>query len=388
MRRAGLIAAALISVGLAGSVAFAIDVPDYDFVWCTIGNPGNPGTPEYNPQRHPWIRVGNGSIDHVYRMAQTEVTTTQWVEFFNALAEHFPQTAWDEMPWRWGAWFVGTVDQPRWEVGPDEGDAMQGAVIPLRAAARLCNWLHNGKVNEAWAFVDGVYDTTTFAFDEDLNDITDDYTRSEDALFFVPSPEEWIKAVYHDPNRHGPGQQGWWTHPNMTDTWLPFGLPGEPGAETSVGVDFPGFTGLDVPLMSYPDTHSAWGLRDASGPLGEWTDRFSVVDYFSGSVYTYVGSDTLFGFDPDSGELPDHIVNTGSHDPHRYHTVTNVRLGSIAPCVADFDVPYGILDLGDIVGFLSAYLDGDTAADLALPHGLLDMDDVTAYVESFLAGCD
>jgi hypothetical protein len=56
-------------------------------------------------------------------------------------------------------------------------------------------------------------------------------------------------------------------------------------------------------------------------------------------------------------------------------------------CPADFDAPYGVLDLADISAFVSLFVDGAYAADLVAPQGLLDLSYLSAFVSSFTAGC-
>jgi len=60
--------------------------------------------------------------------------------------------------------------------------------------------------------------------------------------------------------------------------------------------------------------------------------------------------------------------------------------GMLAPdCQADTNND-GILDNGDIGGFISIFLDGDLAADFN-GDGILDNGDIGAFVAAFLAGC-
>ncbi len=56
-------------------------------------------------------------------------------------------------------------------------------------------------------------------------------------------------------------------------------------------------------------------------------------------------------------------------------------------CPADFAPPYGVLDLADIGGFITRFVDQEPSADLAAPRGVLDLADVTVFVQSFSSGC-
>lgn len=77
--------------------------------------------------------------------------------------------------------------------------------------------------------------------------------------------DEWIKAVYFDPDHGGTGQAGWWDQPNGSDTPLIPGLPGE--GETTADL-FTDDGAWFIPLGSYPDVQSPWGLLDVSGGAG------------------------------------------------------------------------------------------------------------------------
>ncbi len=56
------------------------------------------------------------------------------------------------------------------------------------------------------------------------------------------------------------------------------------------------------------------------------------------------------------------------------------------PCPVDFDGS-GLLDLADVLLFVSAFSANEPLADLVEPFGLLDLADVLAFVNAFSAGC-
>lgn len=55
-------------------------------------------------------------------------------------------------------------------------------------------------------------------------------------------------------------------------------------------------------------------------------------------------------------------------------------------CLADLAEPYGLLDLADIVAFVTAFSDTDPAADLNT-DGLFDLQDVVMFVDAFTGDC-
>jgi hypothetical protein len=54
---------------------------------------------------------------------------------------------------------------------------------------------------------------------------------------------------------------------------------------------------------------------------------------------------------------------------------------------ADLAEPFGVLDLADIVAFITAFGAQDPTADLAEPFGVFDLSDLVAFVVAFEAGC-
>ncbi len=56
-------------------------------------------------------------------------------------------------------------------------------------------------------------------------------------------------------------------------------------------------------------------------------------------------------------------------------------------CPADFRAPWGVLDLADISGFLTGFLQQRPSSDLVAPVGVWDLDDLSAFVTSFTNGC-
>lgn len=60
----------------------------------------------------------------------------------------------------------------------------------------------------------------------------------------------------------------------------------------------------------------------------------------------------------------------------------------LAGCPGDLAPPWGVRDLADIVGFVTAFDAHQPAADLAPPVGVFDLADVTVFVTGFAAVCD
>jgi hypothetical protein len=188
-----------------------------------------------------------------------------------------------------------------------------------------CNWLHNDRATGTWALQNGAYDTSTFTNNPN-NTFNDQHTRSPGAKFWIPSLDEWIKAAHYDPNRHGPGAGGWWMYANSSDTPPVYAPP--PAGGANAGFTLPNFGHFDIPLGSYPGVQSPWGLLDAAGAMGEWTEL--VLDGgFGPWERGYEGSAT--SWIPSLSELHDRVTRLGSTAPWAGASTNGFRIASAVP---------------------------------------------------------
>ncbi|MBY0312692.1 MAG: SUMF1/EgtB/PvdO family nonheme iron enzyme [Phycisphaerales bacterium] len=244
----------------------------------TIGAPGNRAT---TPQEAPTRPIG--SVANEYRIARTELTANQYLEFAQAYVRWNPQQSLDTN-FLGGALF-GT---PSFGVVMSPVQNPNGAVaITWRWAARYCNWLHNDKADAPWAFESGAYDTSTFITDPTTGVSSDQATRSPGARYWIPSRDEWVKANYFDPDKAGPGVEGYWRYPLRSDQLPISGLPFLSG-QTSAGLNVPS-PQVWIDVGAYERSQSPWGLFDGSGGLTEWTEAIEFqgngVRYMRGSRY-------------------------------------------------------------------------------------------------------
>lgn len=253
------IVAAVCGVAVAaGSQAMAQMPPSYGFEFATITHAGNRPANAAEAPEFPYFPLG--SVGYEYRISRTEVTVGQWIEFCTAYGRWVPPEQQFEMTGRFVFRDPGT--------GVYSGRPDLPAEMGWRFAARYCNWLHNGKVNERWAFESGAYDTSTFLTLPN-GTFTDQLTPTPGARFWIPSLDEWIKAAHYDPNRYGPGVEGYWLYGNGSNTPSRPGLPSE-GGETLAGLRPSGSLPF-LPVKSFPHVQSPWGLWDVSGGVSEWT---------------------------------------------------------------------------------------------------------------------
>lgn len=263
----------------------------------TFSEIGDVGNPDFVFQRIP----GDppfvfGGVDYRYRISTTEVTNAQWFTFLNSFAPHIPTLGLppNDSALTAGARYLGPGANgvPSYRLLP-QAEPLP-AFVGWRYAARFVNWLHNGAPTgpdvPLSVFQNGAYDASTFTQNPD-GSYNDQASRNPDAKFWIPTSDEWHKAGYWDPNRHGEDEGGWWLFPNATDERLTPGLPSE-GGETNFGVSFDDAPGMPVAVGSYPGTQSPWGLLDVSGGGREWLEDVDpfVGPKFRGRIGTLGGS--------------------------------------------------------------------------------------------------
>lgn len=302
--------------------------PDYDFDFVTIDHPGNIAYDGPSPFGPP-IAVGRGRVDYVYRIARTEVTTSQWLEFVNTFTmRDDPSVGLQLLPTFWGARQDPGYSGPgyRWVLRTDVSDA---AILPVsyiswRDSAMFCNWLHNDKSADVTSLATGAYDTATWGDKPPV--FTDAPSHLPDARFWIPTLDEWMKAAHYDPNKSGPGQGGYWLYANSSDKPQVSGPPGI--GDTSAGYipDEP-FAEWNIPLGAYPGSTSPWGLLDTSGGAREWTEEVLWPDF----QYNRVEAGSFAG----SPAFPDidHISFFGSEHPGGA-TAMGLRIAANVPTPA------------------------------------------------------
>jgi formylglycine-generating enzyme required for sulfatase activity len=270
--------------------------PDaHAYTWANITHAGNRNTIASETPFRPDLQIG--AVSYEFRMATTEVTVGQWFEFVEAYAPYYDLGGGIATPA-----FTSTSINYSFAglfVRPDRS-LDRAADMSWEYAARYVNWLHNDKVNEQWAFETGVYDTSTFTVNPD-GTYNHQVARSAGARYWIPSLNEWVKAAHYDPNRYGPGQEGYWTYPNMSETQPVGALLPDEGGERNAGPFQTGIWPMDV--GSFDNVRSYFGLLDLSGGVTEWLETEESNTVFgqrrlqAGTSYGEYWSDDPFNYD-------------------------------------------------------------------------------------------
>jgi formylglycine-generating enzyme len=185
-----------VSLVLVGSVAGAARIETI-----AIGNPGNRPDSRFSPVLRP---QGWGSVPYFYRIAKTEVTNSQYLEFLNAVAavDSYELFAVDSMANPASAIYRlskldGTYSYHlREPYDPNYRYENKPAVfIDWYDALRFANWLHNGKGGPGTT----EYGAYTLLGGTPIPSNHASITRNPGARWFIPNVDEWYKAGFFDP---------------------------------------------------------------------------------------------------------------------------------------------------------------------------------------------
>ena len=236
--------------------AFGITI-DYRF----ITNPGNSANTN-----------GWGAVADIYKMAATETTNAQYVEFLNTVdaAGTNPNGIYNASMGtntNGGITFnSGAASGSKYSVKAGTNPAgVAYSSVPVTfvnwfSAARFANWLNNGATGGA--------STETGAYT--LNNQTSGaiVARNPGATVYLPSRDEWYKAGFYD----GSAYKTWATNSNTTPTNTVTNLSLANAANFG-GTETPSAGPLSA--GAYTNATSAYGLYDMVGSLTEMTDTIN-----------------------------------------------------------------------------------------------------------------
>lgn len=225
-----------------------------------IGDPGNA----------PYLLGGKGmgGVGYEYDLGKYEITVQDWSNFLTAVAfQSDPDGLWNE---RMAPWITrtGSIEEGfTYTVVPEKGN-LPITNVSLWNACRFCNWFENGAPSglQNPDLLREVLETGAYFFVPNH-----DPFPNPEAIFYIPSQGEWVKAGYY--KGHGL-QSGFWNYPTCSDT-----LPGNRESnnlknKANWDVDFGWWSSPVLGLTdvnAFPETMSAYGCCDMAGNVSEWT---------------------------------------------------------------------------------------------------------------------
>ena len=225
--------------------------------------------------------TGFGRVDYAFNIGKYEVTVAQYTQFLNAVASNplerqyindLWQPAMADSTEKVGALvYRDTLEDGTYSyrVAKDPLDQTKDrgnrpvAWTNWFAAARFANWVHNGTPSGTGT------ETGAYTLDGAMTGV---FQRNSDALFWIPSEDEWYKAAYYDPQKSFPNTPGYWKYATQSDT-LPDDTRGGFTVANAANYNDTGARNNKLTdVGSYVNSPSHYGTFDQTGNLWEWND--------------------------------------------------------------------------------------------------------------------
>ncbi|MBI4578863.1 MAG: SUMF1/EgtB/PvdO family nonheme iron enzyme [Planctomycetes bacterium] len=251
----------------AGASAKAVNIQSV-----VVANPGNAGELSGTGGEGGDPRIC-GSVAYIYEMGKFEVTEDQYATFLNAVAQTDPYGLYSNMM---NIGRSGTSGNYRYN---GASSSRPVSWLSWGDAARFCNWLTNGQPGisgydgNGQPIFDPVPQNANSTEDGSyyLNGATTNaalmaVTRKANAIWVIPSEDEWYKAAYH---KNDGVTANFWDYPTRTNT-MPI-AENPPGGVNSVNARHDG-NPEPKPVGAYIYAASPYGTFDQGGNLWEWTE--------------------------------------------------------------------------------------------------------------------
>lgn len=226
-----------------------------------------------------------GSVAYVFQIGKYDVTIGQYVQFLNAVASTSdpyglystsdfsgnsmaPGSAYPTI----GITRSGNSGNYSYSVA---GSYSQAANCPIfdigwGDAARFCNWLQNGQPIGS----EGSGTTETGAYT--LNGATTTnalmaVTRNAQAIYFIPSADEWYKAAYY---KGGGTNSGYWAYPSRNDA-VPSNVL-DPSGTNNANFDYTDSVNRLTPVGAFASSPGPYGTYDQGGNIFQWNETMVV----------------------------------------------------------------------------------------------------------------
>ncbi len=211
---------------------------------------------------------GVGGVAYRYMIGQFEITNAQYVEFLNAVGDQlapdflFHQEMEDHPQGHINQAGTSGNFSYSWDLGEENTPAN---FVSWNDAARYCNWLHNGKPTG-----DPMANNVTQNGSYSMSSATPN--RNANAIFVLPTHDEWVKAGHYDPN--SPGDH-YWTYQTRSDAIPTLASVAGNGNVDNPGVNVANYLSSRTNIVGDCGvlSNSHYGTADQGGNVFEWLEN-------------------------------------------------------------------------------------------------------------------
>lgn len=246
-------------------LATSVNAEYVTFEWVTVDDLGNPGDSS---------RGGIGTVNHAYRISKHEVTNAQYAKFLNATVRGDLNLGYHPDMGRENGGIAragdGTLASPYVYTTISGRENHPVNYVAVFWAQYFVHWLENSQpeIATSAAISYGAYPSFNGP-------------RNPEAMYFLPSLDEWHKAAFYDPE-----SESYFRYATGSNS-LPSGLapPGlranDPsnvvnayitGYAVTGSLDFDPSENYLTDVGAYPLAVSPYGTFDQNGNVSEWTE--------------------------------------------------------------------------------------------------------------------
>lgn len=240
--------------------------------------------------------TGFGAVSYTYGISKFEITMNQYITFLNAVAKtdtyglYNANIGTDRNVGR----IARTGSSGSYVYAMNAADAAFGnrpiSYVSWFDAARYANWLQNGQPVGLQAA--GTTETGSYTLNGATSGVG--FARTANAIYALPSENEWYKAAYYQPASQGGDVDDYWLYPTRNNS-IPNSLNGSVSDPNSANFLYDdgiangmngGYAVTQTPVYSttqlyltpvgaFTQASSFFGTFDQGGNVREWTEGVS-----------------------------------------------------------------------------------------------------------------